>query len=452
MSVRSWTAGLVVLAGCMFYPSAAFSDYFDDFSDGTFVEPDGVFDLDDPAWTEREVTSSQKLVGVDENRLRITALNTLFPFVFHGVSVEEEPNESLFNNTQAHYMLVNVRSHDENWDPNNGMAGVWMHGDFVGGWTAYDFEYQLNSGWISISTYSGFTWLGMVTKQRYHSGYPWSMVDPNSPYDPNDPNHTANPKAYIWPKDARIPFWMLLQFDPNGTNHNTSLPNNPSDPNCHWLRAACWTGDKYAWTGVWTLQANCVGSMLGKNVTDPIGGDFMFDPALHMDYYLHQSGYNSVAAFSGGESKQPETAYYCCDASYDDVEARNGYFSNSGRTLTVTINNPSRGTVAIHPNVLLDPNQDPNDSSFVRRYTDGTPVVLTATPVSGKAFDAWTIYDPNYPGDVNHAVTDTNTTLFLTMNGNYEVEAAFKCGSGLPPFIAGVLLVMGLGIVIRRVV
>jgi hypothetical protein len=95
---------------------------------------------------------------------------------------------------------------------------------------------------------------------------------------------------------------MLLQFDPNGTHWDPNRPSDANDPNCHWLRAAHWTGDKYDWDGTWLLQANCVGAMLGKTVTNPLGSDFPFDPNVHMDDYLHQAGYNAIGAFSGGEA------------------------------------------------------------------------------------------------------------------------------------------------------
>jgi hypothetical protein len=391
--------------------------------------------------------------GVYQNRLRISAANTLFPFVFYGASVDEDPNECLWDNTRAHYMIANVKSHGDNWDPNNGMVGVWMHGDLVSSWTAYDFEYQLNSGWISITSYSGFTWLGMVTKQRYHWGYPLSMIDPNSPWLV-DPNLYGNPAYYteqnVWTKDARIPHWMVLQFDPYGTHWNPNYPSNPNDPNCHWLRGAMWTGGKYAWDGTWTIQANCVGDMLGEDVTDPIGGDFPFDPNLHMDLYLHPNGTNAVAAFSGGQAKQPQEPFYVVDASYDDFENRTGYFTNVSHTLTLAVGHTNWGSVTVVPDLLDDPNHDPNSYSEVRRYTNGTEIVLTATPVSGKSFKEWTIYDPNYPGDLGHASADSNTVLYLTMNANWQVDADFKCGSGMEPFVAVALLALAVGVVVRR--
>ncbi len=96
------------------------------------------------------------------------------------------------------------------------------------------------------------------------------------------------------------------------------------------------------------------------------------------------------------------------------------------------------------PNVMADPNA-------LRRYTDGTEIVLVGMPVEGKSFKQWKIYDPNHPGDSSYVSVDTNAVLYLTMDGDYEIEAIFKCGSGemLPP-IGMVLLVLAMGVVVRR--
>jgi hypothetical protein len=90
------------------------------------------------------------------------------------------------------------------------------------------------------------------------------------------------------------------------------------------------------------------------------------------------------------------------------------------RLALTTVNN-SWGTVEI------DPNRE--------QYRSGTEVGLTAVPVEGKAFSRWLIYDPNYLGDANHAVEDANTVLHLLMNADRDVEAGFRCGSGLVPLV-----------------
>ncbi|MBN1343644.1 MAG: hypothetical protein JXQ73_13230 [Phycisphaerae bacterium] len=91
---------------------------------------------------------------------------------------------------------------------------------------------------------------------------------------------------------------------------------------------------------------------------------------------------------------------------------------DSRGTLTLDVVNETWGTVETEPN---QPIYEPNQT-----------VVLTAAPIDGKYFRQWTIFDPNYPGDANYAAIDTNLALTLAMTTDQHVEAAFKCGSGLP--------------------
>jgi hypothetical protein len=188
----------------------------------------------------------------------------------------------------------------------------------------------------------------------------------------------------------------------------------------------------------WSLQTNIIAGFLGHHVTDPLGDDFPFDPNLHMDLFFHPAGYDAVAAFGGGDSGLN------VDVSYDDFESRHGYFSNVPRMLDLTVNHSNWGDVMVDPN-LVDPN-----NPALRRYTNGTAVVLVATPISGKSFKEWTIYDPNYPGDISHAASDSNAVLHLTMNADWKVDANFKCGSGMEPFVAVALLALAVGAGVRR--
>ncbi len=102
--------------------------------------------------------------------------------------------------------------------------------------------------------------------------------------------------------------------------------------------------------------------------------------------------------------------------------------------LVLTGINPSWGTISVEPN-------DPNWGAF--HYPFGTTVTLTATPIEGKYFRQWTIYDPNYAGDANYAMIDANTSTTIVMNTDMQVEAAFKCSSGLAPMLP--LTAVGLG-------
>ncbi len=120
-------------------------------------------------------------------------------------------------------------------------------------------------------------------------------------------------------------------------------------------------------------------------------------------------------------------------------------------TLGLSVVNDHMGVVTLSPDQLLDPNDDPNDPNAVRQYAAGTVVMIDAAPIEGKMFKHWLIFDPNYPGEPYYATEDTNQVLTLAMDQDYEIEAAFKCGSGmgyvLPLMLVGVL---GLFVVRRR--
>ncbi|MBN1345805.1 MAG: hypothetical protein JXQ73_24150 [Phycisphaerae bacterium] len=109
--------------------------------------------------------------------------------------------------------------------------------------------------------------------------------------------------------------------------------------------------------------------------------------------------------------------------------------------LALTVINDLWGSVDIDP--------EPNDAN-APVYPAGTPVALTAAPNTDRSFNRWLIFDPNYPGDANHAREDTNLALSLTLDGNAEVQAAFKCGSGVEPFLGLAALLMAVGAVARR--
>jgi hypothetical protein len=110
-------------------------------------------------------------------------------------------------------------------------------------------------------------------------------------------------------------------------------------------------------------------------------------------------------------------------------------------TLNLTVNDETRGTVSVEPNEAGGP-------PYV--YIEGTHVTLTAVPEPNRSFKWWRIYDPNYPGDANHAVTDANNPLALTMDSDQEIEAIFNCGSGVGSVLPMMLTVLGLFVVARH--
>jgi hypothetical protein len=112
-------------------------------------------------------------------------------------------------------------------------------------------------------------------------------------------------------------------------------------------------------------------------------------------------------------------------------------------TLRIEINRDDWGDVELDP--------EPNDPNLPQ-YPGGTAVTLTAVPVEGKAFRHWILCDPNYPGDSNvpPATIDANNPITIVMDSDREVEADFKCGSGVEPMFPLMLGVLGLFVLIRR--
>ena len=90
--------------------------------------------------------------------------------------------------------------------------------------------------------------------------------------------------------------------------------------------------------------------------------------------------------------------------------------------LSLEVDNAHMGTIEMEPD---EPSEPPH------LYRPGTEVTLTAVPDQGKSFRYWKVYDPNHPGDANYIELDANTVLHLTMDADWEVEAAFKCGGGV---------------------
>lgn len=400
-------------------PTALLADYYDSFNDGKYeADPNdpgydpNVWDIDNPNWTIMEIAGDSFYYTAEPHALRLWVDSSLFPFVYLGATVDDggrDPNTSMtyFDLSGSHYMLARVHV----ILPGMGMAGIFMHADFLH-WTVCVYQYEPYDGWMSLSMAAGTEGEGPSHHRHW---------DPNNPhYYPDHPD----------PND----FWLLIQWDVNGSNWDPNSPDDPNDPNCHWLRGAFWNGEKFDWDGTWDLQ----GSTLGGGFGDP-------------NLYYYTEGVCAVASYGGGDAPWPS------DMAYDQIEVRWGEFSNVSRSLDLTVKNAQMGTITIDPDLLDDPNDastDPNvptDPGVQRRYTDGTAIVLVAEAIEGKSFKSWRVYDPNYPGDANHIVEDTNAVLYLTMNGDYQVTATFKCGSSellLPLALA--LLALSTALAARR--
>jgi hypothetical protein len=416
----SWVVAIAAIS-----PAPLFGDYYDSFNDGWYARDpnDPAYDANDPYWTDPNNAVGwdvdnpdwlmMQFVGSDYYqsaadgwlRLHVSA-HAILPIAFLGTMVDDgdhDPNTSAtwYNNSAPHYMVGKMKFNPAL--PNSGGVWVFMHAS-VDTWETYVLDYNSYDGYLMFCWVSGLTYQGASSK----------VMNP----PPDEPNG----------------FWFAFQFDPNDPNGT----GDPNDPNNHWLRGAIWEGGKFDWNGQWTIQAR-----LCNNPTWPAG--------TYPYWTEGQCGFGPYVSEWTGPTLTG-------DMKYDNIECRWGAFTNVSHTLSLLVKTIDKGTVTIDPDLLDDSNNiDPNDytspmdPNLLRRYTSGTEVVLVAEPVEGKAFRAWKIYDPNYPGDANHAVEDSNSVLYLTMDADYEVEAIFKCGSaGMMPVAGVVLAALGLAVMVRR--
>ena len=131
---------------------------------------------------------------------------------------------------------------------------------------------------------------------------------------------------------------------------------------------------------------------------------------------------------------------------YDFAESDLSGYASCGaqHMLTVTVVNASWGHVELSP--------EPNDANLPQ-YAEGTTVMLTAVLDSNNAnhmFSHWDVYDPNYPGDTNHAVIDGNNPLTIVMDADREVTAVFKCGSSAGVLLLPAIMLMAFTLIRRR--
>jgi len=465
----------------------AMANYYDNFDDGTDHEDPAAQDLDDPCWIMYEAMGTYWYHEVEDGALRLVVDDTftglvgfLAAYVDYG---DYDPNtsETWWDDTTSHYFLTRVQDFPRE-DPNDdrGQSILLLHGN-ADQWTALFLTYEFgddrpwNGAWFAIQALSG-TDAHRMFETSVRGGnpnhYPGKEVDPlydpNAPnfwpgpcpgYDPGDPNtwcydpNDYDPNALAW-QDPRDPNWIYYDpnmLDPNNMWANPGYMNEPEgfwlcfqfeadpnyeavDPNGKYLWASCWNGDKFdgldanvGWPG-WT-----------------IGGHLGSPETFHDDANDFWPGWYFTAGFSGMAAQGTSQRGFPADMKYDNVEARTGLFNGVARTLTVKLKDCC--------DLNLDPNLPHPDGGEKRRFTEGTTLVLdTVVPCGNKVFKKWTVKGPNDSGDpLYQVVTDTNEVLYLTMDGDYLVKATCKCGGGgIEPFAGVILLVLGLGVAIRR--
>jgi hypothetical protein len=411
---------LGISAACIAIPNAVLADFYDNFDDGEYQEDPNVWDIDDPCWTVYDPLDLDPIVGVTQGWVwlyaqRILMVGSAFVTILPD-SGDNDPNTSAtyWAHTQSHYIMAKTFNVGAQPDPNDdlGTSVLLLHTN-PATWMGYAFEYlyhKYGGGGVRprISSVQGVDWPVLE----------WTRIEPD------DPCHA----------DEAGGFWMLFEYDSDG---------NPDadDPNGKYLRAALWNGDKFDWSGQWLFEVD-----LG----DPCS---WHEPNLVLesgDGGWRPSGITALAGeeFRMAEPCAPPDVY----VAFDQIEARTGVFDpNSPRALTVKMKDCC--DLTIDPDLLDDPNQDPNDLNELRRYTNGTAIVLHAvTPCGSKTFKKWVVKGPNDSGDpLYQVVSDTNQVLYLTMDGGYWVKATCKCGGGgIEPFAGMALLVLGVGAVVRR--
>lgn len=252
-----------------------------------------------------------------------------------------------------------------------------------------------------------------------------------------DPNDWPDPNDAVDPNDAPDPN-DISPGDPNDPNYN-----DPTDP--MYPRSVDLTGGGPISSGqlnseilfFWRFIAT-IGSDTEAGADLSWSGPFRYwDIQIADAPHLNQTGNGSVQVVLEWQ--------FWVQGDFPLL----GTFHMEGegglpRSLDLVIERPEKGTVEVTPDVL-DPVKMP-------KYIDGTVVTLTAIPnPDSKGFLNWKIWDPNFPGDDNYMVKDTNTVLTLVMDGDYVVEAKFKCGSASAMMPLGiVLLALTAGVVIRR--
>lgn len=323
----------------------------------------------------------------------------------------QDPNlsETFFSKEKSHYEICYMR-----WiDPNKGEGYIGHHVSPQG-------------------------WTGMFLGVQQHPGeqpYVYMHCAPDGGLKWYGPGGTFN-------LDLAQGVWMLFEYDADG---DTSVPNAPAGVPL-W-KSAVWNGDKYADAPTnWSDNSRVMVSRAdtGQPLVYKHFGSWQPD-ASH--YAFHERGVSLMGVY--GTSMEDIPGWVVVN--HVECRGAGAEFSHVARKLTMDLTHMNWGSIEVDP-MLPAPDNDPNFPESLRlRYTNGTKVVLTATPISGKAFKEWQIWDdPNKYPDANFAVSDSNSVLSLIMDKDYVVASDFKCGSGLAPFVGAVLLVLGAGVIVRR--
>jgi len=257
--------------------------------------------------------------------------------------------------------------------------------------------------------------------------------DPNDWYDPNE------------------------VIDPNGIS-----PGDPNDPNYHdpndptILRWTDLTGGPSISSGVLNSEILCFWAFVlvphGKDPNDPNNwsdADSAQEWSRPFRYWQVKVADSPLLFNRAGMPTGPVQTVIDWQVWITGSIPILGIYHMEGaggrlRNLDVEVVKPQYGSVTVDP-APVDPNR------LGQKYIEDTVVTLTATPISGKAFGGWAIWnDPTKYPDANFAVLDSNAVTQVVMDSDKVAEATFKCGSGVEPFIGIALFALVIGVVVRR--
>ncbi len=293
-----------------------------------------------------------------------------------------------------------------------------------------------------------------------------TRTDPNDPLDPNAAYlgefpimpHNINIEDLCWVPDANDPntgeIWTVEDdnyqidiFDPNGVWLRNFLIAGSGDPNTTGEgKGVTYLPDVITYPSMFQGLGGVVMVSLddegpGLQVFDRDGTQIALEPltddGTSSGNPLLDPGAQSLQLESIATDPMTGRLILVQQGHWDeDIDDTNYLWILSPiRSLDLSLVNPDYGTVAISP--------DPNDAN-APAYPAGTIVTMTAEPNETRSFHKWVVYDPNFPGDANYATEDSNTVIEITLNADMQVEAHFKCGSGvevmLPCMLVGLFV------------
>jgi hypothetical protein len=244
----------------------------------------------------------------------------------------------------------------------------------------------------------------LIPPDEFDPTKPWSvLIDKAYNYQ-----YAFNPGGFITLPPGGAIWVERLHHDP-GLQTYLRPPQWSPDLGPTWTEIFTADGDRWKWEGA--MQHNAYA------VRDPTQSVYTADYRI---YIGHET------------TGEPLPGYGSAEATW--------IWNVTLVTLTLTTSNGRYGSVEFNP-VRSDLNN--------LKFCQGSVVTLTAIPEEGRSFREWTIYDPNYPGDANHAIVDANLSTTMVMLTDRHVQATFNCSSGLGPMLP--LMATGLaGMVMLR--